>query len=237
MTNVLKASMLAAVCFSLCGTNAYSQSILNQSKDDLLKDFDVGKTLTAPPQFTGNGNPAPQPTWAPNQPSGAAPQGANPQAAGQQGIYPQGNNPPGSNPQPPALLGNYGQGPYQYQPQKGLMQRIIEGAMNAVNVTSNDTDGTHIKAPFINVDVGGQGPAVKVKAPFVKYDSDNGPQVKAPFTKYNMDDGIRIKAPFVDINHGGKGGKKTAPIAPQDPPQDPQKNPQYGTGDQGSSLR
>ena len=219
MTKVLKASMLAAVCFSLCGTNAFAQSILNQSKDDLLKEFDTGKTLTAPPQFSGSGSPAAQPSWAPTQPGAPAPQTGKPQGA---------NSPP-SNPQAPALLGNYGQGPNPSQPQKGLMQRIIEGAMNAVNVTSNDTDGTHVKVPFVNVDVGGQSPGVNVKA---------------PFTKYNTDDGIRIKGPFVDINHGGKGGNKKTTTAPQNhsraPQQEPpngQQVPQNGTGEQGSSLR
>jgi hypothetical protein len=151
MKSAAKASFLVALCFSISSTAAGAQSILNQSKDDLLKDFDVGKSLTAPP-VNGPTN-APQPTWAPG-----------PQGAGQQ--------PAGAPLQTSPLMGNYNQGasPGSYQfpaQQKPLLKRLIEGAMNAVNVSSNDTDGTHVKVPFVNVDVGGQAQGVRVKAPFV----------------------------------------------------------------------
>ena len=225
MTNVLKASMLAAVCFSIVGTQAHSQAILSQSKDDLLKEFDAGKSLTAPPQFSGSTSDAPQPTWAPASPGSA-----------------------GATPPNQPFQGNYSKAPgaYQFpgQAPKPLLKRIIEGAMNAVNVTSNDTDGTHVKVPFVNIDLGGQSPGVKVKAPFVKYDSDNGADVKAPFAKYNSDDGLRIKGPFVDINHGGKNSNTKAPAAQKNPPTAPLQEPsrdrpvlQNSTGEQGSSLK
>lgn len=185
MKSKSKASVLAALCFSLCGSNAFAQTILNQSKDDLLKDFDVGKTLIAPagPQFSGTGNPAPTPTWSPqNQPSAA----------------PQTGKPLGGTPQT-GLIGNYAQGPYQSPPQKPILQRIIEGAMNAVNVSNSDANGTHVKAPFVDVNVGGPE-GVRVKAPFVKYNSAEGAQVKAPFVQYNNAAGTSVKAPFANVN-------------------------------------
>lgn len=197
-----KASILVAVCFSMCGTEAFGQNILNQSKDDLLKDFDIGKTLTAPPgpQFSGTPNPPAPANWAPkNQPNAAAP-GAGThagQGAALQGAAPQGLNAPVTN--PPVLLGNYSQDPSINPPQKRLLQRIIEGAMNAVNVSNTDGNGTHVKVPFVDVNVGGPE-GVKVKAPFVKYNCDDGAQVKAPFVKYNSADGAQVKAPFVNVN-------------------------------------
>lgn len=210
MKSEFKASLLAAVYFSLCGTSAFSQSILNQSKDDLLKDFDVGKTLTAPPgpQFSGTANPAPPANWAPNKQSGNGPQTGLPQGFSPNAGLPANTAPQVLNQQvgqqnaptqSPVLLGNYGQGPNQNPPQKRLLQRIIEGAMNAVNISKTDGNGTHVKAPFVDVNVGGPD-GVKVKAPFVKYNADEGPQVKAPFVKYNSADGAQVKAPLVNIN-------------------------------------
>ncbi len=182
MKSALKASVWAVISISLCGSQAFAQTILNQSKDDLLKDFDVGKSLTAPagPQFSGTNNPAPPASWAPESKTNAIP-------------------PAGAGAQPPGLIGNYAQGPNQTTQQKGILQRIIEGAMNAVNVSNNDGNGTHVKAPFVDVNVGGPD-GVRVKAPFVKYNSDEGARVKAPFVKYNSADGAQVKAPFVNIN-------------------------------------
>lgn len=217
MKSEWKASILVAACFSMCGTEAFAQNILNQSKDDLLKDFDIGKTLTAPPgpQFSGTQNPPAPASWAPkNQPNAAAPragthagqgaalQGASQQGAAQQGATTQGAAPQGLNApvtNPPVLLGNYSQDPSINPPQKRLLQRIIEGAMNAVNVSNTDGNGTHVRVPFVDVNVGGPE-GVKVKAPFVKYNCDDGAQVKAPFVKYNSADGAQVKAPFVNVN-------------------------------------
>jgi hypothetical protein len=191
MRSNLKASVLAALCFSLCSSNAFAQTILNQSKDDLLKDFDVGKTLTAPagPQFSGTGNPAPPASWAPQ---------SSPQTTPQTGKPP-GTIPQVGSAQPAGLIGNYGQGPYQSPPQKRILQRIIEGAMNAVNVSNTEGSGTHVKAPFVDVNVGGPE-GVRVKAPFVKYNSNDGAAVKAPFVKYNSAGGTSVKAPLVNVN-------------------------------------
>lgn len=214
MKSALKASVMVAVCSSLLGTSAFAQSILNQSKDDLLKDFDVGKSLTAPPvpQFSGTANPPPPATWAPKTPPGAAAQsqpapapqsqdGSRPQT--QPGLATHGASAPPStqplSPQAAGLIGNYTQGPDQNPQQKRLLQRIIEGAMNAVNVSNSEANGTHVKVPFVDVNVGGPD-GVRVKAPFVKYNCDEGAQVKAPFVKYNSADGAKIKAPFVNIN-------------------------------------
>ena len=155
MKSATKASFLVALCFSIASTAAGAQSILNQSKDDLLKDFDVGKSLTAPP-INGPVN-TPPPSWAPgSQPVGRQPAGVQPSGAPVQSPF----------------QGNYGQGAtageYQFPgQQKPLLKRLIEGAMNAVNVSSNDTEGTHVKVPFVDVNVGGQAQGVKVKAPFV----------------------------------------------------------------------
>lgn len=189
-----KASILVAVCFSMCGSEVFGQNILNQSKDDLLKDFDIGKTLTAPPgpQFSGTQNPPAPASWAPKTQPATSVQGS-----AQQGTAPQGVNAPANN--PPVLLGNYLQDPSINPPQKRLLQRIIEGAMNAVNVSNNDGNGTHVKVPFVDVNVGGPE-GVKVKAPFVKYNCDEGAQVKVPFVKYNSADGAQVKAPFVNVN-------------------------------------
>jgi hypothetical protein len=156
MKNALQTATLVACCVSLCGTSSQAQSILNQSNDELLKGFDAGKSLTAP-SLSGPTSFAPaQPTWAPQ---GSVP-GSN-TGAGRPGVFPQSPSPPGAYQPPPQLLG-------QPQVQKGLLQRVIEGAMNAVNVSSNDADGTHVKVPFVNVDVGGKNQGgVKVKAPFV----------------------------------------------------------------------
>ncbi len=173
MKTALPASILIALCTSIGAASAQGSSILNQSNDDLLKGFDAGKSLTAPALSGPATNSGPAPTWAPQTTA------------------------PGSNTStyqpPPQLMG---------QPvQKGLLQRVIEGAMNAVNVSSNDADGTHVKLPFVNVDV---GPA------------HSGVNVKAPFVKYNTADGASVKAPFVNIHHGGKGkaGGPTAPASP-----------------------
>ncbi|PZM82655.1 MAG: hypothetical protein DKT66_11720 [Candidatus Melainabacteria bacterium] len=221
MKSEWKAAILVAAGFSMWGTQAFAQNILNQSKDDLLKDFDIGKTLTAPPgpQFSGTQNPPAPASWAPKNQTGtaapgvsqnagthagqgaalqgAAQQGGTSQSGVQQGFTPQGLNTPVTN--PPALLGNYSQDPSINPPQKRLLQRIIEGAMNAVNVSNTDGNGTHVKVPFVDVNVGGPE-GVKVKAPFVKYNCDDGAQVKAPFVKYNSADGAQVKAPFVKVN-------------------------------------
>ncbi|MCC7529937.1 MAG: hypothetical protein IT342_15545 [Candidatus Melainabacteria bacterium] len=156
MKNALQTATLVACCVSLCCASSQAQSILNQSNDDLLKGFEAGKSLTAP-SLSGPASVGPaQPTWAPQ---GSAP-GANTGAAAP-GVLPQNSSPPGTYQPPPQLLG-------QPQVQKGLLQRVIEGAMNAVNVSSNDAEGTHVKVPFVNVDVGGKNQGgVKVKAPFV----------------------------------------------------------------------
>lgn len=173
MKTALPATILIALCASIGAASAQGSSILNQSNDDLLKGFDAGKTLTAPSLSGPGTNNAPAPTWAPQ------------------------SSAPGSNSStyqpPPQLMG---------QPvQKGLLQRVIEGAMNAVNVSSNETDGTHVKLPFVNVDV---GPA------------HSGVNVKAPFIKYNTQEGASVKAPFVNIHHGGKS-KAGSPSGPTSP--------------------
>lgn len=179
MNRAIRASLLIVTCTTICGNSAYGQSILNQNKDDLLKDFDIGKGLSAPGLPAQNSSPTP--TWAPgSQPgTGAANAGSN---------IPSTLAAPGS----PALQGSTVTPGYQLPaalmngPQKGLVQRLIEGAMNAVNVSHDQTNGTHVKVPFVNVDVGGQGPGgLQIKAPFVKYDSGTGPQIKAPFVKFN----------------------------------------------------
>ncbi len=213
MKNALQAILLG-LCLSTCATTAGAQSILDQSKDDLLKDFDAGKSLSAPPL--------------------AGPQGAN--AAGQRSWAPQGSN-PGSNTQ-----GNYAPGSYQFPAQpKGLIQRLIEGAMNAVSVYSNDSGGTQIKAPFVNVNTSGPNPGVKVKAPFVNYDSINGASVKAPFVNVGNDGAIKVKAPFVNINHGYNQNQNNGQTNPSDSqsgfPNCGAPNNQYPNSDQGSSLR
>jgi len=187
MKNAAKASLLIALCFSISSLGASAQSILNQSKDDLLKDFDAGKSLTAPP-INGPAN-TPAPTWAPSQGS-SGPAAAAPSA-------------------------------YQFPAQqKPLLQRLFEGAMNAVNVSSNDTDGTHVKVPFVNVDVGGQTSGVRVKAPFINYNTKDGAKVKAPFVNYDSHDGARVKAPFVNV-----GAPSQAAPPPQVAPQSPVESP------------
>lgn len=220
-----KASILVAVCFSMCGTEAFGQNILNQSKDDLLKDFDIGKTLTAPPgpQFSGTPNPPAPANWAPKTQPATSVQGSAQQGTVPQGTAPQGVNAPANN--PPVLLGNYSQDPSINPPQKRLLQRIIEGAMNAVSVSNNDGNGTHVKVPFVDVNVGGPE-GVKVKAPFVKYNCDEGAQVKAPFVKYNSADGTKVKAPFVKYN-SGDGAQVNAPFVNVNSP----------NANQGSSLK
>ncbi|MBA3855455.1 MAG: hypothetical protein C0507_00980 [Cyanobacteria bacterium PR.3.49] len=183
MKSATKASFFVALCFSIASTAAGAQSILNQSKDDLLKDFDAGKSLTAPP-INGPAN-TPPPTWAPG------PQTLGSQSAGAQ--------PSGAPMQTSPFQGNYGQGAtagaYQFPgQQKPLLKRLIEGAMNAVNVSSNDTDGTHVKVPFVDVNVGGQAQGVKVKAPFVNinrgYQGGSRSTTTAPVSKINPPSGI-----------------------------------------------
>lgn len=224
MKNAAKASILVALCISITGMAAGAQNLLNQSKDDLLKDFDVGKSLTAPPI---NGPvTTPPPTWSPGS-----------QSAGQQA----GTQPAGGPEQTSPLLGNYGQGasPGSYQfpgQQKPLLKRIIEGAMNAVNVSSNDTDGTHVKVPFVDVNVGGQSQGVKVKAPFVNYNTQDGAQVKAPFVNLQGKGGVKVKAPFVNINHGNPGNSHAAAPAAQHANPAPAAVPNI-LPNQGSSLR
>ena len=185
MKTAWQTSILVTFSVSLIGTSALAQSILNQSNDDLLKGFDAGKSLTAP-SLSGPAVAVPAPTWAPQS---SAP-------GSTAGVGAQNGSPPGAYQFPPQLLS-------PGQPQKGMLQRIIEGAMNAVNVSSTDADGTHVKVPFVNVDVGGKGSGVKVKAPFVNYDTDHGAKVHAPFVKVGKDDGVKVKAPFVNINRGG----------------------------------
>ncbi len=59
----------------------------------------------------------------------------------------------------------------------------------ALKLVEKDSQGTHIKVPFVHVDVGGTTDSdkhVHVKAPFVKVDNppgDNNASVKAPLTK------------------------------------------------------
>ncbi len=182
MKIALPPTILIALCVSIGAASAQGTSILNQSNDDLLKGFDAGKSLTAPALSGPATNNGPAPSWAPQS---AAP----------------GSNSSTYQP-PPQLMG-------QPQVQKGLLQRVIEGAMNAVNVSSNDADGTHVKLPFVNVDV---GPA------------HSGVNVKAPFIKYSTQEGASVKAPFVNIHHGGKS-KDRSPVVPASPvnvlPSDP----------------
>lgn len=150
--------VVAAFCLCLLGSAAFSQSILNQSKDDLLKDFastSGGTTAGATPAggtITGSATPG-----APLDP-------ANPSVA-----YPN----------------------YQFPAQsKSVVQRLIEGAMSAVNVSNTNDKGTNIKVPFVNVNVGGRDGKLRVKAPFLDLDSANG---------------VNVKAPFININRGFNG--------------------------------
>lgn len=210
MKSATKASFLVALCFSIASTAAGAQSILNQSKDDLLKDFDAGKSLTAPP-INGPVN-TPPPTWAPgSQPVGSQPAAAQPSGAPAQSPF----------------QGNYGQGAtagaYQFPgQQKPLLKRLIEGAMNAVNVSSNDTDGTHVKVPFVDVNVGGQTQGVKVKAPFINVQGKGG---------------VKVKAPFVNINHGYQEHSNSAAAQNAQPCANPAPAVAPAPLNQGSSLR
>lgn len=92
------------------------------------------------------------------------------------------------------------------------------GATNcalAFKFVEKDAGGTHIRAPFVHVDVpgeGGEGKNVRVRAPFVKVDNPPGPgnaQVKAPLTRVGKDAGtgdVKVKAPFTKVdNPPGKG--------------------------------
>lgn len=188
--------VVAAFCLCLLGSAAFSQSILNQSKDDLLKDFAStggGTTGGATPSggtITGTASPV-----APVDPT-------SPSVA-----YPN----------------------YQFPAQsKSVVQRLIEGAMSAVNVSNTNDKGTNIKVPFVNVNVGGRDSKLRVKAPFLDLDSANGVNVKAPFININR--GFNgnscyppavLSAPLAADPPITNGGNNYSPTAPQTVPSPP----------------
>jgi len=86
------------------------------------------------------------------------------------------------------------------------------GKALAFKFVEKDPDGTtHIRAPFVHVDVSPQdeaGSHVKVKAPFTHvYNRPQyygSPSVKAPFTKVQADEvtgAPRVDAPFTKVRH------------------------------------
>jgi len=78
----------------------------------------------------------------------------------------------------------------------------------AFKFVEKDDQGTHVRAPFVHVDVGNpdqDGKRVKVKAPFVKVDNPPGQgnaQVKAPLTHVTRDahtGATQVRAPFAKV--------------------------------------
>jgi hypothetical protein len=99
-----------------------------------------------------------------------------------------------------------------------LMLAWLSGSADcalAFKIVEKDADGTHIRAPFVHVDVpgaNGEGSNVRVRAPFVKVDNppgDGNVKVKAPFTKVGTDAStgdVKVNAPFTKVdNPPGKG--------------------------------
>lgn len=197
MQSVRIKSGIAALALCLVGNAAFSQSILNQSKDDLLKDFAATSGGTSGAAHPQNGQFPPANSMGPR---GFAPISTP--------IDP-GNLSNPSNSSNSASPSVQYPGGYQFPASsKSMMQRLIEGAMSAVNVSNTNENGTNIKVPFVNVNVGGKEGKLRVKAPFMDLDSANG---------------VNVKAPFVNINRGFNGNTcyppvTTAPPLSTDPP-------------------
>lgn len=70
----------------------------------------------------------------------------------------------------------------------GMLLKLLETAMPSVDIgTANDGTAIKVKAPFVKVDVAGNGQqSIKVKAPFVNLDTHSGLVLNAPFVKLNQ---------------------------------------------------
>lgn len=126
-------------------------SILNQSGDELLKDFGLDPSQL-PPQYAKS---APSP--APAAP-GTALAPTQPQS-------------------PTTAQGQF----LQSQPgggAKSTLLRMLSGAIPKVDV--DKAGGVKVKAPFVNVNVGNGQHHVQVSAPFVNYNTGQGARVHVP---------------------------------------------------------
>ena len=87
-------------------------------------------------------------------------------------------------------------------------------------VEKDDQGNTHVRAPFVHVDVGSpdqDGKRVRVKAPFVNVDNPPGPgnaQVNAPMTHLTRDaesGTTNVKAPFTNVDKPTAGTEISTP--------------------------
>src|SRR5262249_45337197 len=90
----------------------------------------------------------------------------------------------------------------------------------AYKFVEKDDQGTHVRAPFVNIDVGSpdqDGKRVRVKAPFVNVDNPPGPgnaQVNAPMTHVTRDAGTgttNVNAPFAKVEKPTAGTEISTP--------------------------
>ncbi|PWU02842.1 MAG: hypothetical protein C5B53_01155 [Candidatus Melainabacteria bacterium] len=92
----------------------------------------------------------------------------------------------------------------------------------AYKFVEKDGEGTHVRAPFVHVDVGSpdqDGKRVRVKAPFVNVDNPPGSgnaQVNAPMTHVTRDaqsGTTNVKAPFTKVDKPTNGTEISTPVS------------------------
>lgn len=147
-----------------------------------------GQPVYIMPSQPATGGQPNQAGVAPVGTTGGVPSGSAGATVGQSGVgsgapnavqsYPPNSIAPGMYP-PGVPTGAY---PAQPQTIGGTIKDLVRQVTNSVQI-QRGTDGVHVKAPFVNVNVDGGDPDVKIRAPLVKVDHVGGQtNVKAPFT-------------------------------------------------------
>jgi len=132
-------------------------------------------------------------------------------------IEPIAGNSPGADPQqsilnsrPDDLLKNFDVDPaslkqYDRKPLAATLLGHLTDLLPKVDVKKDGGKASlHVKAPFINLALGGEHRLVSVKAPFVKVDAGNALSVQTPLTDFNL--GGPSKAQPLDNKLSGATG-------------------------------
>jgi len=174
----------AGMCFVLSVPHCYAQSILNQSSEDLLKDFDVD-----PNQVANQYQPKPAgKTERLLQMLGSTMPKSNDNGSGTKG---------GSN-------NNYNYGPNGgYASNYGPAYGPHNGPHNGPRYGSRASDGgtLRVRAPWVKVDMINGERCIRVDAPFLNYDSN--PAMSAVLRNQESLSATMPPAPVSPISPGG----------------------------------